>query len=423
MFIIIFLSLIFRSEIFAETVSSALIAAVVNQHAITEHELNSRIDFAIATLNMPKTKESRESMQHQVLQSLITEKLQETTGENIKITDKDVTNSLENMAKENGMTLDLMKEKFKSMGINIETLKSRIRAQICWSRLIRQMFVSQVKITENDVKKELERIKKELDTDQFELVEIVLPIDEKAKTKSKQDAERLYTQLNQPLTNFRLVAQQFGAQSGYVGWKSVKQMDKSYADTVASMPVGNITKPIEDKNTYRIIKLLDKRLSGKGSYKSRKVSTAAVKINLPEPTQENMEILEEMVTELKSAKGCGALQKSASQMPVELSISEKQPLGAMPEAMQIILDKASVGEIVGPIQHEDTLNMFMICSVEEAEKEKIPSEKEIKEELEQKEFSKHATRFLNKILATARITIIDRADNKASGKEKLKDKK
>ena len=49
----------------------ALIAAVVNQHAITERELEIRLDFAVATLNMPKTKESKDSMRRQILQNLM----------------------------------------------------------------------------------------------------------------------------------------------------------------------------------------------------------------------------------------------------------------------------------------------------------------------------------------------------------------
>lgn len=409
MLAIIFLSVFVNFTIYAEKNDSALIAAVVNQHAITERELDLRLDFALATLNMPKTKDSKEEMRHQVLQNLIAEKLQETAAEGIKISDAEITKSLEEMAKDNGMTFEQMQDKFKNMGVKLETLKSRIRSQIIWARLIRQVYHNQIRISDAEVSKELERIQKELNTDQYELVEIVLPVDEKEKAKSKRDAERLYTQLNQPGINFRLVAQQFGAQSGYVGWKTAKQIDSNIVSIITSMPVGRITRPIEDKNTYRIIKLLDKRLAGRGSYSSRKIATAAARITLPEEmSEENVAILEEMIGHLKSAKGCAALQKAAADMPAEVSVSEKQPLGALPEALQAILDNAPVGEAIGPFQDGNTANIVMVCSVEEPAKQEIPSSQEIKEGLEQKEFSKHATRFFNKIMATARVTIIDR---------------
>jgi peptidyl-prolyl cis-trans isomerase SurA len=421
MFVIIFLGFILNANIFAENKDSALIAAVVNQHAITERELDLRIDFAIATLNMPNTKESKESMRHQVLQNLITEKLQETAADGVKISDTEIDKSLETMAKDNGMTVTQMQEKFKSMGIKIDTLKSRVRSQIVWARLVRQLYQSQIRVSESEVQKEKERIEKDLNTDQYELVEIILPIDEKLKTKSKQDADRLYAQLNQPMTNFRLVAQQFGAQSGYVGWRSVKQIDTSIKDSIVSMRVGSITRPIEDKNSYRIIKLLDKRMAGQGSYNSRKIVTAAARVMLPEEmSEENVAALEEMVGVLKSSKGCGELQRNAGSMPAEVSISEKQPIGALPEALQAILDKATVGEPIGPFQDGNTVNVIMLCSVEAPAKEILPTDKDIKENLEQKEFSKHATRLLNKITATARITIIEKDDSRNNFIKKVK---
>lgn len=421
MFVIIFLGFILNANIFAENKDSALIASVVNQHAITERELDLRIDFAIATLNMPNTKESKESMRHQVLQNLITEKLQETAADGVKISDTEIDKSLETMAKDNGMTVTQMQENFKSMGIKIDTLKSRVRSQIVWARLVRQLYQSQIRVSESEVQKEKERIEKDLNTDQYELVEIILPIDEKLKTKSKQDADRLYAQLNQPMTNFRLVAQQFGAQSGYVGWRSVKQIDTSIKDSIVSMRVGSITRPIEDKNSYRIIKLLDKRMAGQGSYNSRKIVTAAARVMLPEEmSEENVAALEEMVGVLKSSKGCGELQRNAGSMPAEVSISEKQPIGALPEALQAILDKATVGEPIGPFQDGNTVNVIMLCSVEAPAKEILPTDKDIKENLEQKEFSKHATRLLNKITATARITIIEKDDSRNNFIKKVK---
>ena len=425
MLVIIFLGMFINCTLFAENKHSALIAAVVNQHAITERELDLRLDFALATLNMPKTKESKEEMRHQVLQNLIAEKLQETAAEGVKISDAEITKSLEGMAKDNGMTFAQMQEKFKSMGVKLETLQSRIRSQIIWARLIRQIYHNQVRISDAEVKKELDRVQKELNTDQYELVEIVLPIDDKEKAKSKREAERLYTQLNQPGINFRLVAQQFGAQSGYIGWKSAKQIDSNIVSAITSMAVGRITRPIEDKNTYRIIKLLDKRLAGRGSYSSRKIATAAARIMLPEEmSEENVAILEEMISHLKTAKGCAALQKAAADIPAEISISEKQPIGSLPEPLQAILDNASVGEAIGPFQDGNTANIVMVCSVEEPEKQAMPSEQEIKEGLEQKEFSKHATRFFNKIMATARVTIIERnGELKNQADKKLEVKK
>jgi peptidyl-prolyl cis-trans isomerase SurA len=386
----------------------ALIAAVVNQHAITERELELRLDFAIATLNMPNTKESKDAMRHQVLQNLIVEKLQESSAKEaeIKISEKEISKSLENVAQENGMTIEQMKERFKSMGIKIDTLRSRMSAQLSWARFIRALFGNQVRVTDSDVEKELEKVKRTLETDQYELVEIVLPIDEKNRAKSKQDADRLYAQVNQPMTNFRLVAQQFGAQSGYVGWRAVRQIDDEVAKIIQNLKVGDVTRPVETQNAHKIVKLLDKKLAGQGSYRSRKISVAKVGIQLPEDmNEENVMVLEAIVTHLKAAKNCKDFQRVGNDANGHTEVVEKQPMANFPEPLQVVLDKVGVNQVAGPLQNERDISLYMVCSVENPEKDLVPTKAEIKEGLEQREFARQAGRLLNKIMATARIAI------------------
>ncbi len=410
---IIFISLLnvsLNSATKVAVADKARIAAVVNQHAITEHELNCRLDFAIATLNMPKTKESKDSMRHSVLQNLIVEKLQATSASEagIKISDEDVKASLENLAQDNGMTLAQLMDKFKEMGIKIDTLKDRLRAQVLWGRFIRAMYGRQVKVTDADIEKEYGKMQKSIDSDQYELIEIILPIDSKNPAKTKQDADRLYQQVSRPMTNFRMVAQQFGAQSGYAGWKNIKQMDEEVANAVQKLPVGEVTRPIEVQNSYRIIKLVDKKLAGQGSFRSRKISLARVGIRLPEEmTEENVAILENITQHIKSAKSCNEFQKLGKDANGQAEISAEQPMTNFPEPLQVILDKVAPNQVAGPIQDGSEVSFFMVCTVKNPEKEVLPSKKEIKQMLDQKEFSRHSSRFLNKIMSVARIALTD----------------
>lgn len=411
MFKFITVVLFFSASLFSGVATKSdqmLIAAVVNQHAITERELDLRLDFALATLNMPKTKESKDSMRHQVLQNLIIEKLQESSAKeaDIKVSEKDIDKSLENIAKDNGMTLDQMKERFKGMGVKIETLRNRLRAQVLWARFIRAIFSNQVRVTDTDVEKELEKVKRTLETDQYELVEIVMPVDAKNPAKTKQDADRLYEQVSKPMTNFRLVAQQFGAQGGYVGWRTARQMDDDVAKVVQQLIVGGVAKPFQTQNSYKIIKLVDKKLAGQGSFKSRKISVARVEIQLPEDmNEENTMILENIVSHLKSAKGCKAFQQVGKDANGQTEIIEKQPMASFPEPLQVILDTLGVNQVAGPIQEDQGVSLYMVCSVDNPEKDSLPTRAEIKEGIEQKEFSRQAGRLLNKIMATARIAI------------------
>lgn len=399
----------------AGQLDQALIAAVVNQRAITERELEMRLDFAIATLNMPNTRESRDSMRQQVLQNLVVEKLQESSANEagIKVTDREVDKAVESVAKDNNMTMDQLKDRFRSMGVKIETLRDRMKAQLLWTRFIRALFGKQVRISDGDVRKELDKVIRMIDTDQYEIAEIVLPIDEKGRAKSKQNADQLYMQVSQPTTNFRLVAQQFGAQSGYVGWKTARQMDEEVSKAIQKAQVGEIIKPIEVQNTYKIIKLIDKKLAGQGAFRSRKISAAKVSIQLPEDmNEENVMILETIVSYLKRAKNCKEFQQIGNDANGQTGTIEKQPMSNFPEPLQVILDKVAVNQVVGPIQEEGNVGLYMVCSVENPEKDPVPTLSEIRESLEQRELSRQAARLLNKLLSMARIIILSGRENK-----------
>ena len=247
-----------------------------------------------------------------------------------------------------------------------------------------------------------------------------MPIDEKNRAKSKQDADRLYSQVSQPMTNFRLVAQQFGAQSGYVGWRAVRQIDDEVAKIIQNLKVGDVTRHIETQNTYKIVKLIDKKLAGQGSYRSRKISVAKVGILLPEDMNEdNDTVLWEIVTHLKATKNCKEFQQVGNDANGHTEIVEKQPMASFPEPLQVVLDRVGVNQVAGPLQNERDISLYMVCSVENPEKDLMPTKAEIKDSLEQREFARQASRLLNKIMSTARIAITheDSRENKFSIKK------
>jgi hypothetical protein len=80
-------------------------------------------------------------------------------------------------------------------------------------------------------------------------------------------------------------------------------------------------------------------------------------------------------------------------------------MASFPEPLQVILDTLGVNQVAGPIQDGQGVSLYMVCSVDNPEKDSLPTKAEIKEGLEQKEFSRQAGRLLNKIMATARIAI------------------
>jgi peptidyl-prolyl cis-trans isomerase SurA len=127
------------------------VAAIVNGEPITHYDIDQRSKLMqIANQQSPPRK--------QVLEELIDEKLklQLIKRYSIQDIDKDVENALNNMARRGRGTPKQFAEQLQRSGINIETLKSRVRAELAWSQIIRGRFQSSFQFSEKDIMARLE---------------------------------------------------------------------------------------------------------------------------------------------------------------------------------------------------------------------------------------------------------------------------
>jgi peptidyl-prolyl cis-trans isomerase SurA len=78
-------------------------------------------------------------------------KLQEAKRLNAVTEEAEVTRVVSGIAERNKMTIDQFAQHMKGMGIDINTMKARFRAEISWREVVRRKFGSLVAITERDV--------------------------------------------------------------------------------------------------------------------------------------------------------------------------------------------------------------------------------------------------------------------------------
>jgi peptidyl-prolyl cis-trans isomerase SurA len=78
-------------------------------------------------------------------------KLQEAKRLNAVTDEAEVTRIVSGIAERNKMTIDQFAQHMKGMGVDINTMKARFRAEISWREVVRRKFGSLVAITERDV--------------------------------------------------------------------------------------------------------------------------------------------------------------------------------------------------------------------------------------------------------------------------------
>jgi len=82
-------------------------------------------------------------------------KLQEAKRLNIVVSDKQVSESIANMAKRNKMSEKQFAQMFRKIGVNIATMKQRLKANMSWQQAVRRKYGRELSLTNNYLDREL----------------------------------------------------------------------------------------------------------------------------------------------------------------------------------------------------------------------------------------------------------------------------
>jgi peptidyl-prolyl cis-trans isomerase SurA len=173
----------------AQAQTEQSIVVLVNDDPITLYDVEQRQRFlAVTTQEQPSP-----ALKKKATDMLIEERLQIQQGRKLGITpDEDEVNKvLAGMAQNNNMSPDQLAAALGQMGVNIKTLRDRIRSQVVWQNVVRKKFRRDVSIGEADVDKALtdagdQGKPKEETTLQLRQVKYEIPTDADQGTIAKQ---------------------------------------------------------------------------------------------------------------------------------------------------------------------------------------------------------------------------------------------
>src|SRR6476661_7192597 len=137
----------------AQAQTEQSIVVLVNDDPITLYDIEQRQRFlAVTTQEQPSP-----ALKKKATDMLIEERLQLQQGKKLGITpdEEEVQKALVGMAQNNNMTPDQLGAALGQMGVNITTLKDRIRSQVVWQDVVRRKFRRDVSVGDAEVDKAL----------------------------------------------------------------------------------------------------------------------------------------------------------------------------------------------------------------------------------------------------------------------------
>ncbi len=390
------------------------IAAVVNDQAITQDDLNSRIRLAEVAANQPDTPDVRAHLSPTVLKALIDEQLelQEAEHDKITVADSDIDASFAHIAQQNKMTPEQFTAALEGKGVSMTSIRAQIKAQVAWIRVVQKTIRPQIDISSQEIDAALDRIKSDAGKPQYLTAEIFLAVDSPEQEAAvKATADRLVDQLRHG-GNFALAARQFSqsagaATGGDLGWIQQGQLPKTLEEPLEKLRPGEITDPVSGLGGYHILLLRDRGTVAGPDAKDIKLHLIQVVMPVKDPGNpaSMQQTLAQATAMQNDTTGCDAGKAKAQAMNDGVSgdlgdVSAAQ----LPPQIAGAVQNQPEGKFAPPLRTPKGYLLLMLCK-REAPAANLPSRDDMANQIGFERMDQQQRRFLRDLRASAYVDI------------------
>ena len=264
--LILFCSLLLTQPTAAAQTSLDSIVAIVDESVITTRELAARIklvkmDFRQSRRRLP----SDEVLLRQVLEVLINDSLllQEANRRGVKITDGQLNQAMQRLARQNKLNLSDFRKALLADGLDYDNYRETVRREMIISTLGRQFSQRNATISEAEVDDFIKLSGGENTNYEYRISHILIALPDAAPPEQVSDAQEMAEEILAELdqgAQFDQLANTFSTgdtalQGGDLGWRKRAEIPSLFTTQVLSMEPGDYAGPIRSANGFHIIHL------------------------------------------------------------------------------------------------------------------------------------------------------------------------
>jgi peptidyl-prolyl cis-trans isomerase SurA len=339
------------------------IVAVVEEDVILRSELNRAVasvlqQFAANRQPLPQ----RDILERQVLErlTLVKLELQRADQTGIRVSDQEVDQAIQNVARSAGLTQRQMRQTIQADGMSWQQFRNDMADELKTQQLKRRVANSRVNVTETEVDIFLQS--NELNPGEYRLSHILIGVPEGATPdqvqSAREEAEKLHADLVAESMDFATAAITFSdgqnaLQGGDLGWRPGDEVPTLFADQIKDMNPGDLTRPMRSASGFHLLKVTDFR--EKTQKMIAEVSARHLMIEVSEliAPQEALDIITNLHQRLTDGEDFGELARQYSDDTTSANLGGEmgwfQP-GAFGQRTMQVLSTLADGEISQPFQ-------------------------------------------------------------------------
>ncbi len=258
----------------------------VNNQIITSIDILNEINY-LSFLNTEIQKLDKQKIYEVSKNSLIREKIKEIDlnhkFKELKLEEEYLNRLIENYSKRIGFqNLEDFNTELKKKNIEIEQVKKKITIEFLWNQLIIDKFLKNVKINEENIKKDLKNLKKQK---KYLLSEILFNLETNEKLDDKIQTIKK-TIIDESFSKAALIhsISDTSSSGGKLDWINETSLNKKIKFALKNLEIGNYTDPILIPGGYLILKINDidvveKEINYKKEFEKIKIAKTNEQLN------------------------------------------------------------------------------------------------------------------------------------------------
>ncbi len=253
------------SQVVDEVNNLLSIVAIVNDEPITMMDLDARLRLIIISSNLPNNLETRKNLSGQVLQSLISERLQHQEAKKlgIRVTDQEVKNNIRFIEQQNNMEENQLIQRLFNSGVPKSALPIRLKSNLIMQKLLQNIIRPKVIINNNEVDNEYNNLLANNGKMEYQFSEISFKFSSLSK---KEDIILIAKQIRKKIieeNNFEIIGKRIQENGTGIykknDWKLTNKINKDIFLKINDLEKNKVSELVITNTEVSIIKVDGKR--------------------------------------------------------------------------------------------------------------------------------------------------------------------
>jgi len=246
------------------------VVAIVNDGVVLDSDLEAQIQAVSERLREQKLELPPQNvLRQQVLERLVLQELQlqRASHAGVKVSDDNLNQALQDVAKRNNMTLAQLPDALARQGVDYANYREEIRREITLQLLRQRDVLQHISVTPREIDQFLERQSKTPTNNEYNVSHILIAVGQEASPAqldaAAKRAQDVYERARGGEDFAKLAVaysnSQTALEGGALGWRKGSELPTFLTEVVARLKPGEVAEPLRTPTGFHIVKLNEVR--------------------------------------------------------------------------------------------------------------------------------------------------------------------